>query len=293
MPTVAAARTRPAGPDGRERSGPSPSLRARMPSTTNSPVTAGGAPAPTSSRPGDGRDLEAAVEEREHDERQPEGRGRHADEADEAGQRGRRSRPAARPPPRRAAPRPRWSGGRPTVASSIVAGHVLADVVQHRAVGRDRLAEVARASRARKIPYCSWRGRSRPHRARKRATVSGLPDCLSPSWARTGSAGTVCATRKTTRVAAAAIAAEATTLRRTYRRPIRYTAAIVRRERLCSLPPSRPRRRRCRSGRLLRRLHVVEVDLPPGGGQLVAGGSPCWWRRGRRAGSDGCSSPGR
>ena len=73
-----------------------------------------------------------------------------------------------------------------------------------------------RASRARKIPYCSWSGRSRPHRARKRATVSGLLDCLSPSWARTGSAGTVCATRKTTRVAAAAITAETTTLRRTY-----------------------------------------------------------------------------
>src|SRR5262249_37301755 len=124
-------------------------------------------------------------------------------------------------------------------------------------------------SRARKIAYCWYSGRSRPHRARKRATVSGLLDCLSPSWARIGSAGTEWATRKTTRVAATAIAAEAATRRRTYRKPIRYTASSRGRERRRSPPPPRQRCDLMPSRDLVRRLHVVEVDDPAGCGEVV------------------------
>src|SRR5262249_15759818 len=117
--------------------------------------------------------------------------------------------------------------------------------------------------------YCAHSGRSSPQRARNRATVSGFAEALSPSWASTGSAGTVWATRKTTRVAATAMRTEPTTLVKSCRIGI-YAAGP-------HSPPERraPDRGTCatsdpRIPGSVRRLDAVEVHHPARRGQLVS-----------------------
>ena len=87
-------------------------------------------------------DLEAAVEERQHDERQPERRRRHADQAEDAGH---VVDPAVPPHGGGHAERHTDHDGEEARDRRQLDRRrdVLPDVVEHRAAGRDRLAEVA------------------------------------------------------------------------------------------------------------------------------------------------------
>ena len=157
-------------------------------------------------RPGPGRDLQAAVEHRQHDEGEPEGRRRHADQRDEPRQ---MIDPAVAPHRRDDAERnaddDREQERDASQARSSPA-RSRAMSCEHRPLRRDRDAEIAvEEAAAGRSSSARHSGRSRPHLARHSATNSLFEAARSPSCASTGSPGTVLAIRKMTSVASNAI----------------------------------------------------------------------------------------
>ena len=179
-------------------------------SISSSPVMRSGGNETASSRPGPGAQFEPAVEDRQHNEGQPEGRRRDADQRDRTGD---MVDPAVSPHRRQHAERQADQEGKDEGDRRELErrGRVVDDVLQHRPARGDRDAEIAMqpaapgtsssaATAAGRGP--TWRGTPPPAPGRR-------PPCRRAAVS-TGSPGTVLAIRKMTSVASSTMATETT-----------------------------------------------------------------------------------